>query len=198
VTPHPLRVAQLPPGIRLCLRSSLSSVEGHRFQLVAHAQRTHAVGRATEQQDPPTEPGSVEISLTATQASATLILITKDVDGRWWDCHTGRRLATGPRAHVVNRLERLGLEAFASRVYEVGRLRERCRLGCGQDASAVFCRIDCPCSRIIMLTLGGLEPIECGCGLEFQLRTGKVLPVFEGFEVPGLARPGSRRSTNPS
>ena len=64
--------------------------------------------------------------------------------------------------------------------------------------SAVFRRVECPCGRAVMLTLGGIDPIECSCGLEYHPHIGEMLPVCEGFEVPGLTRTGSRRSVSPA
>ena len=42
-----------------------------------------------------------------------------------------------------------------------------------------------------MLTLGAIDPIELvSCGLDYHPRTGKALPVCEGFELS--ARQGPR------
>ena len=35
-----------------------------------------------------------------------------------------------------------------------------------------------------MLALGGFDPIECVCGLDYHPRTGKALPVCEGLQQP--------------
>jgi len=40
-----------------------------------------------------------------------------------------------------------------------------------------------------MLTLGGHDPIECVCGLDYDPRTGKALPVCEGFQPPAGQEP---------
>ena len=46
-----------------------------------------------------------------------------------------------------------------------------------------FKRIDCACGHSFMITLGELEAVECLCGQDYDPRTGKPLPVCEGFEI---------------
>jgi hypothetical protein len=56
-----------------------------------------------------------------TPGTDTLVLIAEDVGGRWWDCITGEQIDVA-RSYVHRHLDRVGLEAFAGRVFQVCRL----------------------------------------------------------------------------
>lgn len=45
----------------------------------------------------------------------------------------------------------------------------------------------------------GLDPAECRqCGAQYEQRTGEMLPVCEGFEIPAVKRGENRRSSTPA
>ena len=46
-----------------------------------------------------------------------------------------------------------------------------------------------------MFNLGGFEPIECSCGLDYDPRMGKALPGGEGSRATGGGRRGTHRSS---
>ena len=55
--------------------------------------------------------------------------------------------------------------------------------------------IKCVCGEEVTLLLAGLDPAECRqCGAQYEQRTGEMLPVCEGFEVPAAQIPRSMRS----
>ena len=54
----------------------------------------------------------------------------------------------------------------------------------------VFRVINCVCGEEVTL-LAGLDPAECRqCGALYDSRTGELLPVCEGFEIPSPPAPG--------
>jgi hypothetical protein len=53
----------------------------------------------------------------------------------------------------------------------------------------VFRVVECVCGEKVPLLLGDLDSAECHeCGAQYDARTGAILPVCEGFEVPDLKR----------
>ncbi len=52
----------------------------------------------------------------------TLWLLAQDIDGGWWECVGDQRVQGQPRAYLAQALADRGLEAFAGRIFEVGRL----------------------------------------------------------------------------
>jgi hypothetical protein len=51
----------------------------------------------------------------------------------------------------------------------------------------VFRVIRCVCGEDVTVLLRGLDPAQCQeCGALYDPRTGELLPVCEGFEIPGI------------
>jgi len=63
----------------------------------------------------------------------------------------------------------------------------------------VFRLIECVCGEEVTLLLAAMDTVECKeCGAAYDPRTGEQLPVCDGFEIPGVTRRGSRRSSSPA
>ena len=54
----------------------------------------------------------------------TLWLIAEDIDGEWWECVSDQRIEGDPRSYLAVALAERSLEAFAGRIFEVGRLEQ--------------------------------------------------------------------------
>ncbi len=101
------------------LHAAWASLTGYHFIRLSADEPPHRSDFTSfETNDLGPLPKGVLVGLT----TETLALIAQSIDRRWWDCLQEKPVGANPRAYLLEQLTGQGLQEFADRVYQVGRL----------------------------------------------------------------------------